>query len=162
YRKAPMTTALPSYTTSRDVTFANKIGPTVVGCVDGGRQSFTSHLQIPAWNDLGIDPIGLAEEAPSPDHKGPIQFTMRMGARLQGFPDDWEFEGAKPSIKRQIANALPPVMARAIGLAIYSALAHVEFDYNKALRRPLLGTHPGPLATVRIQSRGSPQLEDVW
>ncbi len=58
-------------------------------------------------------------------------------ARLQGFPDDWVFCCTQHPQKRQIGNALPPVMALAVGLAIYSALTGLDFDYAQALQPPL-------------------------
>jgi len=49
--------------------------------------------------------------------------TMREAARLQGFPDDFAFEGNKVAVAHQIGNAVPPPLARALGEAILSALA---------------------------------------
>jgi DNA (cytosine-5)-methyltransferase 1 len=45
-----------------------------------------------------------------------------MVARLQGFPDDWEFSGRKTAAYRQVGNAFPPPVARALGAAIAAAL----------------------------------------
>lgn len=126
---------------------ANQLGPTVVGAYDSGGYAFTSKFQLPAWNELGIDPTRLAKEAPGPGHSGKVQFTLRMGARLQGFPDTWKFHGAAGHQKRQIANALPPAMARGVGLAIFCALTDVRFDYAKALRLPL---YEGTSGTLRL------------
>jgi DNA (cytosine-5)-methyltransferase 1 len=122
---------------------ADHIGPTIVGgSEESGRLAFSSKLRAPVWEAMGIDPMGLAAEAPGPDHKGLFKFTLRMGARLQGFPDEWNFRGPAYQQKRQIANALPPVMARAVGLAIYSALTDIAFDMERALRQPLLSPRP--------------------
>ena len=44
--------------------------------------------------------------------------TPREIARIQTFPDDFIFEGSKSNQLVQIGNAVPPLMAKAIGLAI--------------------------------------------
>ena len=54
------------------------------------------------------------------------KLTVRMVARLQGFPDSWEFSGRKTAAYRQVGNAFPPPVARALGAAIRDALAHAE------------------------------------
>ena len=48
--------------------------------------------------------------------------THREAARLQTFPDDFLFEGTKIKIARQIGNAVPPILARAIGLHVAGLL----------------------------------------
>ena len=143
---------------------ANVVGPTIVGASDAsGRLGFSSKFQAPAWERLGVDPVGIGNDSPMPGFSGKFKLTLEMGARLQGFPDDWAFQGSTTSRKRQIANALPPVMARAVGLAIYSALRGVRFDYAQALRRPLLGPMPGKLTRIGILQRANlePEFEDA-
>ena len=44
--------------------------------------------------------------------------TAREGARLQTFPDGFKFVGGITSQRLQIANAVPPLLAKAIGEAI--------------------------------------------
>ncbi len=44
--------------------------------------------------------------------------TVREMARLQSFPDDFIFKGAKGKQMVQIGNAVPPLLAKAIGLTI--------------------------------------------
>jgi len=48
--------------------------------------------------------------------------TPREGARLQGFDDDFVFCGTRAQIVKQIGNAVPPLIGRAIASAIYSEL----------------------------------------
>ena len=46
-------------------------------------------------------------------------FTVREYARIQGFPDSWEFAGSMASQYRQIGNACPVELARRIGEALH-------------------------------------------
>ena len=48
--------------------------------------------------------------------------TIREAARLQSFPDAFRFAGNMGDVFRQIGNAVPPLMARAIGGALRSVL----------------------------------------
>lgn len=49
--------------------------------------------------------------------------TPREAARLQGFPDEFEFLGNRMDIRTQIGNAVPPPLATAAGNAVRQALA---------------------------------------
>lgn len=49
--------------------------------------------------------------------------TLREGARLQTFPDSFEFLGTKVEVARQIGNAVPPVLAARIAEQIRDTLA---------------------------------------
>jgi DNA (cytosine-5)-methyltransferase 1 len=44
--------------------------------------------------------------------------TPREGARIQSFDDDFEFAGNRSQIVKQIGNAVPPLLGRAIGEAL--------------------------------------------
>ncbi len=48
----------------------------------------------------------------------PRVLTAREMARLQSFPDDFIFEGKKNKQLVQIGNAVPPLLGKAIGLAV--------------------------------------------
>jgi len=60
------------------------------------------------------------------------RFTLREYATLQSFPLNYIFKGRGRAIKRQIGNAVPPLMARAIGREIYSSLRHNIESSNNA------------------------------
>ena len=55
--------------------------------------------------------------------------TNRERARLQTFPDDYEFYGRKESVRKQIGMAVPPKGAEVIFKAVGSAVA----EYRKSL-----------------------------
>lgn len=44
--------------------------------------------------------------------------TVRENARLQSFPDDFVFIGTKTQQSRQVGNAVPPLLGKALGKAI--------------------------------------------
>ena len=67
-----------------------------------------------AWLQLGVDGHGIADEAPHVELGGLPRLTTRMVARIQGFPDDWIFSGKKTAAYRQIGNAFPPPVAKAV------------------------------------------------
>jgi DNA (cytosine-5)-methyltransferase 1 len=48
--------------------------------------------------------------------------TIREAARIQTFPDHFRFAGAPTSAFRQIGNAVPPRLARAVGTAVATVL----------------------------------------
>jgi DNA (cytosine-5)-methyltransferase 1 len=104
---------------------ARGIAPTIVGGSKkhGGPDLGPTRARA-AWKLLGVDGLGVADEAPGPDFPahGLPRLTTRMVARLQGFPDDWCFHGRKTAAYRQVGNAFPPPVARALGTAIRDAL----------------------------------------
>lgn len=76
------------------------------------------------WRELGVDGMGIADAAPAKDF--PVaslpRLTIRMVARIQSFPDEWEFSGKKTIAYRQVGNAFPPLVAKAVGESIIRAM----------------------------------------
>ena len=103
---------------------ANEIGPTVVGGSHkhGGPDLGPTRARR-AWASLAVDGLGIAQECPGPDFVGMPRLTVRMVARIQGFPDDWEFSGSKTNAYRQVGNAFPPPFARAIAEELRKCLS---------------------------------------
>lgn len=54
--------------------------------------------------------------------------TLREGARLQGVPDAWVFEGDRTSIARQIGNGVPIPLARAVGIEIQKLFQKINLN----------------------------------
>jgi DNA (cytosine-5)-methyltransferase 1 len=101
---------------------ANAIGPTIVGGSKkhGGPDLGPTRARN-AWSLLGVNGKSIAEAAPDFDFEGDPRLTVRMVARLQGFPDDWGIWGAKTAAYRQVGNAFPAPVAAAVGGAIAQA-----------------------------------------
>jgi DNA (cytosine-5)-methyltransferase 1 len=104
---------------------ANGIGPTLVGGSrkHGGPDLGPTRART-AWLQLHVDGKGIADAPPGP--AGPPgllpRLTLRMTAALQGFPEQWQFSGRKTAAYRQIGNAFPPPVARAVGENIRAAI----------------------------------------
>ena len=99
------------------------IGPTLVGGSKkhGGADLGPTRAKK-AWACLGVDGKGLADHPPAPDFIGNPRLTLQMAALVQGFPKEWQFVGKKTPAYRQVGNAFPPPVAKAVGLSIIKAL----------------------------------------
>ncbi len=119
---------------------ASGIAPTIVGgSKKHGGPDLGPTRARESWKALGVNGLGVADEPPGPDfpiHQLP-KLTTRMVARIQGFPDNWTFSGRKTAAYRQVGNAFPPPVARALGQAIRGALEAT----SPALQATDLGHH---------------------
>ena len=112
---------------------ADRIAPTIVGGSKkhGGADLGPTRAKQ-AWAALGVDGLGLADEAPGPSADPALtpRLTCEMVTRLQGWQDEWgwRFSGRKTARYRQIGNAFPPPVAEAVGTAIRRALEHAGPD----------------------------------
>lgn len=102
---------------------ANRIAPTIVGgSKKHGGPDLGPTRARQAWAELGVNGISIGNEVPEPGFVGLPRLTARQAAILQGFPESWQFAGRKTAAYRQIGNAFPPPVARAVGESIGDAL----------------------------------------
>lgn len=128
------------------------VAPTLVGGSKkhGGADLGPSRAKR-AWAALGVDATGVAndDKVIEPDTDGRLHsirrkdlvlperdlfrpagpmLTVKQAAIIQGFPQEWEFQGGKTARYRQVGNAFPPPVAEAIGRAIAAALRPEDRD----------------------------------
>ncbi|RAS76716.1 DNA (cytosine-5-)-methyltransferase [Priestia endophytica] len=91
----------------------------------GGRTGMARRL---SWDEpsltLTCSPAQKQTERCHPDETRP--FTVREYARIQTFPDNWEFNCSQANAYKQIGNAVPVSMAKAIGLSIVNVLNQMK------------------------------------
>ena len=87
----------------------------------GGRRGMARRI---SWNEpcltLTTSPSQKQTERCHPDETRP--FTVREYARIQSFPDSWQFAGTVSEQYKQIGNAVPVELARRVGVKIKEAL----------------------------------------
>lgn len=108
---------------------ADGIAPTIRSAFTGKRNT-TSVLNSKAsqktWSDLGVWPNGvqltreLARNFVTKDKS--FRMSVKDVGLLQGFPEDWHFEGAVYQVLGQIGNSVPPVLAYNIANSVLKAL----------------------------------------
>ncbi|MFI6153907.1 DNA cytosine methyltransferase [Kitasatospora sp. NPDC051170] len=106
------------------------VAPTLVGGSKkhGGADLGPSRAKA-AWKLLGVDAMGVANDMGDDINvdrdllceAGP-KLTVAQAAIIQGFPENWHFEGGKTARYRQIGNAFPPPVAKAFGESIAKVL----------------------------------------
>lgn len=124
----------------------------------GGMENLPVHLRV-ACHKVGADKIGhryvygrLAADRPAATITArfdsftrgkfahPVEdrnITLREGARLQTFPDTFQFKGNQEEIACQIGNAVPPILAEALGRSAVRALTMTTpFEGRRQKRRP--------------------------
>jgi len=87
----------------------------------GGRTGIAKRL---SWDEpsptLTCSPMMKQTEKCHPDETRPL--TTREYARIQTFPDSWQFKGSMSDIYKQIGNAVPVNLAKSVGKSIIKAL----------------------------------------
>jgi DNA (cytosine-5)-methyltransferase 1 len=87
----------------------------------GGKTGMARRI---SWDEpsltLTCAPAQKQTERCHPDETRP--FTVREYARIQTFPDSWEFSGSQTSQYKQIGNAVPVNLAKSVGSMIINTL----------------------------------------
>ncbi|MCZ8352954.1 MAG: DNA (cytosine-5-)-methyltransferase [Rhizobium sp.] len=119
---------------------------------------------------MGYDTTGAPDQAPTAEEASKPgsmpSLTLRMRARLQNFDDDWRFEGGKQAMARQIGNAVPPRLAQAVGMSLYSAISGVQWDWEAALwpnedGRTTMEAPPLQMEVGEAEDISAPILEEI-
>lgn len=83
----------------------------------GGKTGMARRM---SWGEPSLTILTTASQKQTerchPDETRP--FTVRESARIQTFPDDWDFDGSLSSQYRQIGNAVPVEMSHRIANAV--------------------------------------------
>ena len=91
----------------------------------GGKTGLARRL---SWDEpsltLTCAPAQKQTERCHPDETRPL--TIREYARIQTFPDEWQFCGSLSSIYKQIGNAVPVNLAYAVGRSLVNLLNEIE------------------------------------
>ncbi|MFA5624713.1 MAG: DNA cytosine methyltransferase [Bradymonadales bacterium] len=91
----------------------------------GGKRGMARRL---SWDEpsltLTCSPAQKQTERCHPDETRP--FTVREYARIQGFPDTYQFHGSTSSQYKQIGNAVPVNLAFHIGKQLFDLLIELE------------------------------------
>src|SRR5690606_6205626 len=104
----------------------------------GGKTGMARRI---SWEEpsltLTCSPAQKQTERCHPDETRP--FTVREYARIQTFPDDWEFVGSLSNQYKQIGNAVPVNLAKELGYAIVEFLNKIyaleEIEQSKSLEQ---------------------------
>jgi len=110
---------------------ANRPAPTLVGgSWDRGGADLGPTGTKRSWEEMGVDGGTISDAVPgvdfawnpSGDRSERVRLTVAQAAILQGFPEEWYVAGRKTAMYRQIANAMPPPLAQALGTALVDAI----------------------------------------
>ena len=97
----------------------------------GGKTGIARRL---SWDEAGLtvlcSPAQKQTDRCHPDELRP--FSVRENARIQSFPDEWQFMGSMAEQYKQIGNAVPVNFAKAIGISLIEYLKQEqEINHEK-------------------------------
>lgn len=93
-----------------------------------GKQKFKTTWGRLRWDDVSPTIDTRFDAASNGTNNHPVlnrAITPREAARLQSFDDKFVFCGSKVRIRKQIGNAVPPLLAKAIADTIYNELVNI-------------------------------------
>ena len=97
----------------------------------GGKTGMARRM---AWDEpcltLTCSPAQKQTERCHPDETRPL--TVREYARIQTFPDDWEFAGPITAQYKQIGNAVPVNLAYSVGRSLIALLNDIDVCINNS------------------------------
>ena len=126
----------------------------------GGKVGFYRRL---SWDKpsptVTTSPHQKATDMCHPEELRPL--SVRECARIQTFPDDWVFYGSTASKYRQIGNAVPVLLAKAIGEHIYKLSRSENVEENSEIYQlPLfqysnVGENSKPSSSAQLPGYGA-------
>lgn len=136
---------IPSQATNQERTNQSKVVVDRLGYIPPGGNAWHAdipdHLQIRTKTKLSSIYRRLHPDKPAYTVTGsggggthiyhwdePRALTNRERARLQTFPDSFQFHGSKESVRKQIGMAVPPRGAQVIFEALLDSYAGVDYD----------------------------------
>ena len=104
--------------------------------LSGGRTGMARRM---SWDQpcltLTCAPAQKQTERCHPEETRPL--TVREYARIQTFPDEWEFSGNMSSKYKQIGNAVPVNLGYHVGRCVLASLGYIPIDENMEEAAPL-------------------------
>jgi len=135
-----------------------------LGCHTGDYEGHTDVYGRMFWDQPAPTLTGRCHSISNGRYGHPEQdraISLREAAALQSFPDEYVFHGSSKSIALQIGNAVPVVLAEALGKHILALRAgtHVTFrkhgqhpssstDRKQDTKRSLVSDMPNPLKRI--------------
>jgi DNA (cytosine-5)-methyltransferase 1 len=134
----------------------------------GGRSGFYRRL---SWDEpspaLTTVPDGRATMLCHPAELRPL--SVREYARIQQFPDSWTFEGSTSQQYKQIGNAVPLALGRAVGAAVRASMTQKPSLHRlgavvcpDALRERIAARSRTVLNPTRMRKDGALAAAKAW